>query len=263
MASDLEQPMRQLVSVASSVKTDATAVAPPSPSSSILGWSPRERDLSRRFRPGEATIQTLLFFAGILSILTTIGIVIVLGVQSWLFFGTPGVTLLDFFTGTVWQPQIGLFGVMPLVSATLMTSTIAMLIALPLGLFVALYLSEYAPTRARLTVKPMLELLAGVPTVVYGYFALTLITPILRGIFGQNTVQIYNTASAGIVIGILIIPLVASMSEDALLCRIPCARPLWAWATCWRQPCASCSLPHFRASRRPLLSPYRAPWAKR
>lgn len=126
------------------------------------------------------------------------------------------VTLLEFFTGTSWNPQIGQFGIWPLVTSTLMTSAIAMLVALPLGLASAVYLSEYAGERARSTIKPILEVLAGVPTVVYGYFALTFMTPILRAILGQETVQIFNTASAGIVVGILIIPLVSSMSEDAL-----------------------------------------------
>jgi phosphate transport system permease protein len=97
-----------------------------------------------------------------------------------------------------------------------MTSTIAMFVALPLGLFAAIYLSEYASPGMRGFVKPTLEVLAGIPTVVYGYFALTFITPILRGIIGEDIVEIYNNMSAGIVVGILIIPLVASMSEDAL-----------------------------------------------
>ena len=126
------------------------------------------------------------------------------------------VSLIEFFTGTKWNPQIGQFGILPLVNATLMTSLAAMIVALPLGLSIAIYLSEYASERARAVLKPMLEVLAGVPTVVYGYFALTLMTPLLRSLLGKDTVQIYNTASAGIVIGILIIPLVSSMSEDAL-----------------------------------------------
>ena len=126
------------------------------------------------------------------------------------------VSLVEFFSGTKWNPQIGQFGIWPLVTATLMTSTIAMLVALPLGLAVAIYLSEYASTRARSVLKPILEILAGIPTVVYGYFALTFMTPLLRQIFGFETVDIYNTASAGLVIGILIIPMVSSMSEDAL-----------------------------------------------
>lgn len=126
------------------------------------------------------------------------------------------VTLLEFFTQTQWNPQIGKFGILPLVNATLMTSIVAMLVALPLGLGGAIYLSEYASARARAMLKPILEMLAGVPTVVYGYFALTFMTPMLRSIFGRDLVEIYNTGSAGIAIGILILPLVTSMSEDAL-----------------------------------------------
>lgn len=125
-------------------------------------------------------------------------------------------TLSEFFTNTSWIPAIGEFGVIPLINATLMTSTIAMLVALPLGIGAAIYLSEYASPRLRATLKPALEILAGIPTVVYGYFALTFMTPLLRALFGVEIVNIYNTASAGIVVGILIIPLISSMSEDAL-----------------------------------------------
>ena len=123
---------------------------------------------------------------------------------------------IKFLTGVKWVPQIGEFGILPLLNATLLTTVIAMTIALPLGLSIAIYLSEYAGERARNVLKPTLEVLAGVPTVVYGYFALTFMTPLLRLVFGVNTVEIYNTASAGIVIGILVIPLVSSMAEDAL-----------------------------------------------
>jgi phosphate transport system permease protein len=126
------------------------------------------------------------------------------------------VSLFEFFTGTQWIPQIGKFGILPLINATVMTSLSAMLVALPIGLSIAIYLSEYASARARSMLKPILEILAGIPTVVYGYFALTLMTPLLQKLFGVETVEIYNTASAGIVIGILVIPLVSSMSEDAL-----------------------------------------------
>ena len=125
-------------------------------------------------------------------------------------------SLGEFFSGTKWNPQIGQFGIWPLLTSTLMTSTIAMLVALPLGLGAAIYLSEYASESARKTLKPILEVLSGIPTVVYGYFALTFMTPLLRAIFGQTTVQIYNTGAAGIVIGVLILPMVSSMSEDAL-----------------------------------------------
>lgn len=123
--------------------------------------------------------------------------------------------LITFFTGTRWAPQIGNFGVLPLITATFVTSAIAMLVAIPLGLGAAIYLSEYASNRARNLLKPLVEILAGVPTVVYGYFALTFVTPMLRSIFGDQ-VQVYNQASAGLVIGILIIPTIASISEDAL-----------------------------------------------
>jgi ABC-type phosphate transport system permease subunit len=126
------------------------------------------------------------------------------------------VTLLEFFSSTKWNPQIGQFGIWPLLTSTLMTSLSAMLVALPLGLSVAIYLSEYASERSRAVLKPILEILAGIPTVVYGYFALTFMTPLLRSILGKDVVEIYNTASAGIVIGILIFPYVSSMSEDAL-----------------------------------------------
>jgi phosphate transport system permease protein len=173
-------------------------------------------DLRRRSRPVEALIQGLLFLAGAISILVTLGIVFELGSEAWLFFGDPQVSWLEFFTGTEWQPGIGKFGIVPLVLATLITSVIAMLVALPIGLAAAIYLSEYATTRVRNFFKPVLEVLAGIPTVVFGYFALTFMTPLLRTIFGRGTVEIFNDASAGIVIGILTIPLVSSLSEDAL-----------------------------------------------
>ena len=172
--------------------------------------------LAKHPRIGETLIEGALLIAGLISIAVTIGIVIVLVQDAIKFFELPEVTIFKFFTDTVWQPQISRFGVLPLLSATLWVSFIAVLVALPLGLATAIYLSEYASTRARNTIKPILEVLAGIPTVVYGYFALTFMTPILRTIFGKDTVQIYNVASAGIVVGILIIPLVASLSEDAL-----------------------------------------------
>ncbi|MCB9460535.1 MAG: phosphate ABC transporter permease subunit PstC [Anaerolineaceae bacterium] len=124
-------------------------------------------------------------------------------------------TLVEFFTGTEWIPATGEFGVLPLVTSTLIISTIAMLVSIPMGLGAAIYLSEYARPNVRKTLKPILEILAGIPTVVYGFFALTFMTPLLRIFFGDQ-VQIYNMLSAGIVVGILIIPLVTSMSEDAL-----------------------------------------------
>lgn len=170
--------------------------------------------LDKRPRVGETIIQALLFVCGALSILTTLGIVVVLGRESFLFFGQE--SIVEFLTNTVWQPQIGQFGIAPLVLATLRTSLIAMCVAVPLGLAAAIYLSEYATPRVRGIVKPMLEVLAGVPTVVYGFFALQFMTPLLRSIFGSDTVNIYNNMSAGLVMGIMITPLISSMSEDAL-----------------------------------------------
>jgi phosphate transport system permease protein len=172
--------------------------------------------LRKKHRLGEGVIQSLLFLAGFFSIFTTLGIVFVLGKDAWLFFRLPEVNVWKFLTGTGWQPHINQFGILPLASATLLTTAIAMLVAIPLGLAAALYLSEYASRKVRNALKPVLEILAGIPTIVYGYFALTFITPLLRSIFGQDVVQIYNTGSAGLVMGILILPLIASISEDAL-----------------------------------------------
>jgi phosphate transport system permease protein len=179
-------------------------------------FTAKGKTLKKRLRVQESIIQGFLFFCGAVSILTTVGIVFVLGEEALLFFREPEVTLVEFFTSTHWQPAISHFGIWPLVTSTLMVSSIAMLVSLPIGLSVAIYLSEYASERVRGTLKPILEVLAGIPTVVYGYFALTFMTPLLRSIFGDGVVQIYNTAAAGIVVGILIIPMVSSMSEDAL-----------------------------------------------
>jgi len=172
--------------------------------------------LRGRRRIGETIIQALLFLSGFVSIFTTIGIVYELGKEALLFFQMPEVSILESLTNTQWQPHTGNFGIWPLVTATLMTTVIAMLIAIPLGLGVAIYLSEYATPKARNILKPILEVLAGVPTIVYGYFALMFMTPLLRSIFGRDVVEIYNTASAGLVMGILILPLITSMTEDAL-----------------------------------------------
>ena len=158
----------------------------------------------------------LLFAAAAVSILTTVGIVFELGKEALLFFRSEEASVGEFLTSTRWQPAILDFGVWPLVLATLTTSATAMVVALPCGLATAVYLSEYASPRVRGVIKPILEVLAGIPTVVYGYFALTFMTPLLRSVLGAGVVEIFNTASAGIVVGILIIPLVSSMSEDAL-----------------------------------------------
>jgi phosphate transport system permease protein len=172
--------------------------------------------LRRKQRWGETIIQGLLFFSGFFSIFTTLGIVYELGKEALLFFQMPEVNLLATITSTEWRPHVGKFGIWPLLNATLMTTLIAMAIAIPLGMGVAIYLSEYASPKVRSTLKPILEVLAGIPTIVYGYFALTFMTPFLREIFGRDVVQIYNTLSAGLVMGILILPLITSMTEDAL-----------------------------------------------
>ena len=182
----------------------------------VDGFPPRNTTLERKKRWSESLIQALLFLAGIFSIFITLGIVYILGREAWLFFRLPQVNLFDFLTGTSWQPHIKQFGILPLATATLLTTGIAMLIAIPLGLTVAIYLSEYASQKTRKTIKPVLELLAGIPTIVYGYFALTFITPILREIFGRDVVDIYNTGSAGLVMGILILPLVVINAREAI-----------------------------------------------
>lgn len=181
--------------------------------------------LGRRVRPTESLIQGFLFLCGFITIFTTIAIVAVLGRESLLLVtstyldegGTAHtIDIIDFFNTTQWQPHRYQVGIAPLVTATLLSSGIAMLVALPMGLGSAIYLSEYASPRVRNTVKPVLEVLAGVPTVVYGFFALQFMTPLLKGIFGVGTVETFNLLSAGMVMGIMILPLVASMSEDAL-----------------------------------------------
>lgn len=185
------------------------------------GRRPATDDLARSLRRssprhGERVIEGGLFLAAILSVVTTVGIIASLldGVRLFL----AEVPLTDFLFGTVWTPLFanGSFGVLPILSATLLITTIAMLVAIPLGLGAALYLSEFAGERARKVLKPVLEVLAGVPTVVYGFFALSFVTPnVLRGLLGLE-VGIFNALSAGLVIGVLIIPIVASLSEDAL-----------------------------------------------
>ena len=182
---------------------------------SLEAQSFRHFDLKKKLRISESIIQGLLFFAGILSIFVTIAIVYELGKEAMLFFALPDVTFAKFFGTTKWQPGIGQYGIWALVSATLTTSTIAMLISLPLGLASAIYLSEYASPRLRSILKPILGILAGIPTVVYGYFALLFVTPILKSFLGED-LSVYNMLSAGLVMGIMILPLISSMSEDAL-----------------------------------------------
>jgi phosphate transport system permease protein len=160
-------------------------------------------------------IQFLLIACGILSIFTTVGIFLVLMEQSLVLFAKGDIDVVEFLTSTEWNPVIGDFGLWPLLLATLRTSFFALLVSVPLGLGAAIYLSEYASPDARKILKPVLEVLAGIPTVVYGFFALTFMTPLLQSLFG-DVVSFQNTLSAGLVMGVMILPLVASMSEDAL-----------------------------------------------
>ncbi|HRS66382.1 MAG TPA: phosphate ABC transporter permease subunit PstC, partial [Spirochaetia bacterium] len=143
----------------------------------------------------------------------TIAIVFILGEESINFF--KHVSLSQFLTTFEWQPHIEKFGIWPLLNATITTSMSGMLVALPIGFFSAVFLAEYASNAIKRKIKPVLEILAGIPTVVFGYFALNFITPFLQLVFGK-AVSVYNTASAGIAIGILLVPLVASLIEEAL-----------------------------------------------
>jgi len=162
----------------------------------------------------EKIIESLLFLCGAIGVLTTIGIVWVLLSESFVFFKE--VSIIDFFTDTQWTPLFAEkhFGILPLITGTLLTTLIAIVVALPIGLTIAIYLNEYAPKKLRLYVKPALEILAAIPTVVYGYFALMVVTPLLQKIFPGMAG--FNALSAGIVMGIMIIPLISSLSEDAL-----------------------------------------------
>jgi phosphate transport system permease protein len=162
----------------------------------------------------ERTVFIILFACALISIVTTFGIVWVLVTESLSFFRE--VSVIEFFTGTRWTPLFASqnFGVLPLLNATILIAAIALAVAIPFGLGSAIYLAEYAPRKVRSILKPTLEILAGIPTVVYGYFALMFITPLLRS-FLPN-MQVFNALSAGIAMGIMIIPLVASLSEDAI-----------------------------------------------
>lgn len=162
----------------------------------------------------EKVIELFLLLCGLVTVLTTIAIIYILAVQAVEFFRV--VTLGDFLTDTQWTPLFPEkhYGILPLLSGTLLTTFIAVTVALPIGLTIAIYLNEYAPKGVRTAVKPVLEILASIPTVVYGYFALMTVTPFLQlfipGMAG------FNALSAGIVMGIMIMPLISSLSEDAL-----------------------------------------------
>ena len=180
------------------------------------GARSREGDWRRNSRSREVrerVIKFLLTACAYLSIFTTVGIVVVLFEETVRFF--LDVSVWEFLTSTRWVPSRGEFGVLPLVYGTLVATLIAIAVALPIGLLTAIYLSEYAPNGLRQWLKPALEILAGVPTVVYGYFALTFITPFFRDNFFPGMGS-FNALSAGLIMGVMIIPTVASVSEDAI-----------------------------------------------
>jgi phosphate transport system permease protein len=188
--------------------TSARAAAPSAPE--VLGVAKRHT--------GEKVIKAVLFLAALVSIVITIGIVLSLVGETLAFFADEAVTLSQFLTGSEWSPLFAdpAFGIRPLVQGTLIISAIGLLVAVPLGLGTAVYLSEYANPKVRAAVKPTLELLAGVPTVVFGYFALTFFTPeVLNGIFGLD-VSVFNGLAGGIIVGVMIIPTIASVAEDAM-----------------------------------------------
>lgn len=169
----------------------------------------------RTQRLREGLIEKGLFASAVLSVLTTLGILGLFLFEAFGFFGK--VSIIEFLTGTLWTPlfEPKHFGVLPLVAGTMMVTIISIVVAVPIGILTAIFLSEYASDRLRRLVKPILEILAGIPTVVYGYFALTYVTPLLQQIFPQMIV--FNALSAGLVMGIMIIPMVSSLSEDAMI----------------------------------------------
>jgi phosphate transport system permease protein len=188
------------------VATPDAVVAPP-------GATPVDLRASSH-RVGELLIRGVLGLCALISVVTTVGIVASLLLPAVEFFSE--VNPIDFFTGRNWAPlfEPAHFGVLPLISATFVVTFWALLVAVPFGLGTAIYLSEYATPRTRNVLKPILEILAGVPTVVYGYFALTAVTPLLRELGVQ--VEIFNALAGGLVMGVMLIPTVASLSEDAM-----------------------------------------------
>ena len=181
--------------------------------SKLSGFSSAQIN-KKRFRVGEEIVRGLLFLAAFLSVITTFSIVAVLAQEAATFFSE--VSFWDFLSGTKWTPLLEprSFGVLPLVGGTLLIVVGAALIAIPIGLASAIYLAEYSSDQVRSVVKPILEVLAGIPTVVYGYFALTFITPLLEIVLPST--KIFNAASGSIVVGIMVLPMVASLCDDAL-----------------------------------------------
>ena len=169
---------------------------------------------SAQTRFGEGLLEKLFFFCALLSVLTTVSVIGILAFETYNFFQK--VPMLDFLTGTRWTPLLEPkhYGILPLISGTVLIVLGAALVALPVGVASAVYLSEYASERTRNIIKPVLEILAGIPTVVYGFFALTFVTPLLSTIF--PSISVFNAASGSIVVGIMVLPMVASLCDDAL-----------------------------------------------
>lgn len=191
---------------------------PPPLMEAVAGRAPAtgsmRRSMNLRRRLTERGIEGLLLLAALVSVFTTIAIVAILFWESILFFRT--VPLVDFLTDTQWTPLFddAHFGIIALLSGTLTTTVVALLVAIPLGTVLAIYLSEFAPFRVREVAKPFLEMLGGVPTIVYGYFALLFVTPLLQSFYPD--LPGFNMLSAGLVMGIMIVPYVSSLSEDAM-----------------------------------------------
>jgi phosphate transport system permease protein len=178
-----------------------------------------ERDFTRqRFRPFERVMEALLFVAAAMAVAVVVGIIYVVVSEAVKFFAQ--VPFVEFVTGTVWTPTFDnpQYGIAPLLTGTFMSTLVALAVAVPLGLLVAVYLSEFASPHMRESIKPTLELLAGVPTVVYGYFALAFMTPLLQQALRPFGIELpgFNLLSAGVVMGLMIIPYIASLSEDAM-----------------------------------------------
>ncbi len=187
----------------------------PEPIPSTVNRSPL--NLKKRIRLGEDVIRTLLIACSLISILSTLGVIIALGTETFLFFRHPDVSIVEFFTGRRWIPNVGnnaAFGIAPLVVGTLLITSIALLFGIPLGLGSAIYLSEFASDRVRRIIMPILEILAGVPTVVLGYFALFSVSPFLQQFIPG--LKPTNALSAAIVMGFMLLPTVSSISVDAM-----------------------------------------------
>jgi len=188
---------------------DASQSALRAPSgTSVLGGARR--------RPTEDAVKAFLIFCTLISVVTTVGILIALLEETIGFFGEIGIG--EFFTGNDWSPLFAdpSYGVLPLVWGTIQITLISLVVAMPLGLGAAVYLSEYARPRVRKTVKPVLELLAGIPTIVFGYFALTYFTPVILNDLLGLEVQVFNSLSAGVIMGFMVLPTIASLAEDAM-----------------------------------------------